>query len=95
VTRRMAPVKNIIVREPILQSRGARWLIAVVVAALATLVVPFGNLWLKCQQPTSEACVWSKAYLGLSLGLTCFIVGIPVFVVTLLLLRRYAATRPR
>jgi hypothetical protein len=83
------------VRAAILQSRGARRLIAVVVAALAALTVPFGNLWLKCQQPTSDACVWSKAYLPLSLGLTCFIVGIPVFVITLMLLRRYAATHPR
>jgi hypothetical protein len=66
-------------------------LVAVVVGALAALVVPFGNLWLKCQQPTSEACVWARTYLPLSLGLTCFILGVPVFVVTLMLLRRYAA----
>jgi hypothetical protein len=83
------------VKAPILQSRGVRWLLAVVAAAVAALVVPFGNLWIKCQQPTSEACVWSKAYLPLSLGLTCLIVGIPVLLVTLMLLRRYAAAHRR
>jgi hypothetical protein len=76
-------------------SRPVRYLIAALVGALAALTVSYGNLWLKCQQPMSEACVWSKAYLPLSLGLTSVILGVPVFVVTLILLRRYAATRPR
>jgi hypothetical protein len=76
-------------------SRSVRLLIATLAGVVAALAVPFGNLWLKCQVPTSEACVWSKAYLPLSLGLTTFILGVPVFIVTLMLLRRYAATRPR
>jgi hypothetical protein len=76
-------------------SRAVRLLIATLVGVLASLAVPYGNLWLKCQVPTSEACVWSKAYLPLSLGLTAVILGVPVFVVALMLLRRYAATRPR
>jgi hypothetical protein len=75
-------------------SRAVRLLIATAVGVIATLAVPYGNLWLKCQQPASEACIWSKAYLPLSLGLTAVILGVPVFVVTLMLLRRYAATRP-
>jgi hypothetical protein len=78
-----------------LQSRSVRVLLAALAGASGTLAVPYGNLWLKCQQPTSEACVWSKAYLLPSLGLTTFTLGIPVFVVTLVLLRRYAATRER
>lgn len=82
-------------RASVLRSRAVRTLVAVVVGVVATLVVPFGNLWLKCQQPTSEACVWTKAYLPLSIGLTSVILGIPVFVVALMLLRRYAASRPR
>jgi hypothetical protein len=76
-------------------SRSVRLLIATLAGVVAALAVPSGNLWLKCQVPTSEACVWSKAYLPLSLGLTTVILGVPVFIVTLMLLRRYAATRPR
>jgi hypothetical protein len=78
-----------------MDSRLVRVLIATIAGVLAALAVPYGNLWLKCQLPTSEACVWSKAYLPLSLGLTAVTLGAPVFVVTLMLLRRYAATRPR
>lgn len=74
-------------------SRLVRVLIAMLAGVLAALAVPYGNLWLKCQVATSEACVWSKAYLPLSLGLTAVTLGVPVFVVTLLLLRRYVATR--
>ena len=77
------------------QSRLVRLLVAAVAGVLATLAVPYGNLWLKCQAPASEACVWSKAYLPLSLGLTALTLGVPVFVVALVLLRRYAATRSR
>lgn len=76
-------------------SRPVRLLIATLAGVVAALAVPAGNLWLKCQVPTSEACVWTKAYLPLSLGLTTVILGVPVFIVTLMLLRRYAATRPR
>ncbi len=76
-------------------SRIVRVLLAALAGALAALAVPLGNLWLKCQQPTSEACVWSKAYLPASLALTAVILGVPVFIVALLLLRRYAATRAR
>jgi hypothetical protein len=78
-----------------LDSRPIRVLIATLVGAVATVSVPLGNLWLNCQQPASEACVWSKAYLPRSLGLTAVILGVPVFIVTLVLLRRYAATRAR
>lgn len=79
----------------LLRSRAIRLLAALVIGAVGTLVIPFGNLWLKCQQPTSEACVWSKAYLPLSLGFTGVFVGVPAFILTLFLLRRYAATLPR
>ncbi|MFN2566646.1 MAG: hypothetical protein ABR499_16740 [Gemmatimonadaceae bacterium] len=77
-----------------IQSRAVRLLLAALAGVVAMLSVPLGNLWLKCQQPTSEACVWSKAYLPVSLGLTFVTLGVPVFVVALVLLRR-AATRPR
>ncbi len=78
-----------------LRSRTARAVLAVVVGVVAAVVVPLGNLWLKCQQPVSEACVWTRAYLPLSLAFTTVILGVPVFVVTLVLLRKYAATLSR
>jgi hypothetical protein len=77
------------------RSRAARLLMAALVGVAAPLAVSYGNLWLECPQPTSEACVWTRAYLPLSLGFTFVFLGIPVFVVTLILLRRYVATRPR
>lgn len=76
-------------------SRAVRLVVAALVGVLAALAVSYGNLWLRCREPASEACVWSKAYLPVSLGLTFVILGMPVFVVTLMLLRRHAATRPR
>jgi hypothetical protein len=79
----------------VLRSRAIRMLIALAVSVVATLVVPFGNLWLKCQQPTSEACVWSRAYLPLSLGFTALILGLPTFILTVFLLRRYVASLSR
>jgi hypothetical protein len=79
----------------VLRSRAIRVVLALAVSVVATLVVPFGNLWLKCQQPTSEACVWTRAYLPLSLGFTALILGLPAFILTLFLLRRYADTLSR
>jgi hypothetical protein len=78
-----------------LRSRTIRVLAALAIGVVATLVVPFGNVWLKCQQPTAEACVWSKAYLPLSLAFTSVFLGVPAFILALFLLRRYAATLPR
>jgi hypothetical protein len=79
----------------VLRSRAIRVLIALAVSVVATLVVPLGNLWLKCLQPASEACVWSRAYLPLSLGFTAFTLGLPGFILTLFLLRRYVDTLSR
>jgi hypothetical protein len=79
----------------VFRSRAVRVLSAVAVGLVATVVVPFGNLWLKCQLPTSEACVWSRAYLPLSLAFTAVVVGLPAFGLTLFLLRRYVATLSR
>ena len=79
----------------VLRSRAVRVLVAFAVSLVATLVVPFGNLWLKCLQPTSEACVWSRAYLPLSLAFTTLFLGLPAFILTLFLLRRYVAAQSR
>jgi hypothetical protein len=78
-----------------LESRGVRLLVSALTGTVAALAVSLGNLWLKCLQPASEACVWTRAYLPLSLAVTFAILGVPVFVVTLVLLGRYASTRRR
>ena len=46
-----------------------RALAGILVFLLVGAGVPFLELWLKCRQPMSEACVWAKAYLPLSLGI--------------------------
>jgi hypothetical protein len=43
-------------------------LVALAAGALVALGVPFGELWRACRAPTSEACVWGKALLPVSLG---------------------------
>jgi hypothetical protein len=51
-------------------------------AALAgaiALAIPVVELAIKCRRPESEACVWGKAYLSLSLGLWLVIGGPIVF----------------
>lgn len=77
------------------ESREVRVLVAALAGATAAIAVSLGNLWLKCLQPASEACVWTRAYLPLSLAVSFVILGVPVFVVTLLLLGRYASARRR
>jgi hypothetical protein len=72
-----------------IRSRAVRMTIAAVCGAIASLAVSYGNLLLKCQQPASEACLWTKSYLPLSLGFTFVFLGVPVFLVALILLRRY------
>jgi len=42
--------------------------VALAAGALVALGVPFGELWRACRAPTSEACVWGKALLPVSLG---------------------------
>jgi len=45
-------------------------LLAAAALLLATGVgIPLLELWIKCQQPASEGCIWAKAYLPLSFGL--------------------------
>lgn len=36
---------------------------------------PLVDLALACRQPTSEACVWGKAYFPLALGLSVVLLG--------------------
>ena len=43
--------------------------IALAVFAALAFGVPYGERWLKCRDPVSEACVWAKAYMPLSIGI--------------------------
>ena len=36
---------------------------------LLGVAFPLVELWIECRQPTSEACVWDRALLGVSLTL--------------------------
>ena len=50
-------------------------LIAVLTGLVAGIGYPFVDVALACRLPTSEACVWGKAYFPLSLGLSVVLVG--------------------
>ena len=56
-------------------------LIAVVLGAAVGAASPFIDVWLSCRVPDSEACVWGKAYLPLSLGISIPVIGSIVAVV--------------
>jgi hypothetical protein len=62
--------------------------LALAAAGLAGLGHPVLDLLLKCRAPFSEACVWARAYLPLTLGLELLLVGIPVFLLAYWLLGR-------
>ncbi len=44
-------------------------------ALVVGLGVPLGQLALDCRAPTSEACVWGKAYLPLSLAVGVLLIA--------------------
>jgi hypothetical protein len=69
-------------------SRRISLLIALALGLVAGTAYPLIDLALACRAPISEACVWGKAYLPLTLGLSLVIVGGIVTLVTYLLLVR-------
>jgi hypothetical protein len=56
-------------------SRRSSLLIALAIGLLAGIAYPLVDLALACRAPVSEACVWGKAYLPLTLGLSLVLVG--------------------
>lgn len=50
-------------------------LTAAILGAAVGTAYPFVDLALACRAPESEACVWGKAYLPLSLGISIPIIG--------------------
>ena len=61
---------------------------ALAVGLIAGTAYPLIDLALACRAPTSEACVWGKAYLPLTLDVSLVMVGGIVTLVTYLLLVR-------
>ena len=53
--------------------RGKRLGLAAGIGIVIAFGIPLGELWLDCRVPDSEACVWGRAYLPLSLGVAAVI----------------------
>ncbi len=49
--------------------------IALAIGLVVGLAYPFVDLGLACRAPASEACVWGKAYLPLTLGVSVVLLG--------------------
>lgn len=62
-----------------------RVFLSLLVFALLAAGVPLLERWIKCQQPSSEACVWAKAFLPLSFGIGT-VLGVLAALVTWFLL---------
>ena len=56
-------------------SRHSALITTVLVGLLAGVGYPFVDIAIACRVPTSEACVWGKAYFPLTLSLSVVIVG--------------------
>lgn len=54
------------------------FLTALCVGLMAGIGYPFVDVALACRVPISEACVWGKAYLPLTLGVSVVVLGGPV-----------------
>ena len=71
-----------------MRSRRTSLLIALALGLMAGTAYPLIDLALACRAPISEACVWGKAYLPLTLGVSLVMVGGVVTLVTYRLLVR-------
>ena len=56
-------------------SRRAPVLIALLTWAVVGIGYPFVDIILKCRIPSSEACVWGKAYFSLTLTVSVVVLG--------------------
>ena len=59
----------------IVLSRRSSLLTALALGLLTGIAYPLIDLALACRTSTSEACVWGKAYLPLTLGVSLVLVG--------------------
>ena len=75
-----------------MHTRLAHALTALAIGALLALGLPLLDLWRDCRAPSSEACVWGRAYLSLTLGLGA-VIALVVAGIAYLLLRAWSARR--
>jgi hypothetical protein len=61
---------------------------ALTLGAIVAVAYPFADLAWSCRFPESEACVWGKAYLPLSLVLSVALIGSIVAALTYAILVR-------
>ena len=57
------------------------WRVRLAVAVLIGVGLPLAELALACRAPVSEACVWGKALLPVSLGVGLLVVGSIAFAI--------------
>ncbi len=76
-------------------SRRTSFLIALALGFLAAIAYPLIDLAIACRAPTSKACVWGKAYLPLTMGLSLVVVGGAVTVLAYFLLARIRHRAPK
>ena len=69
------PLNSVVRRHPIVSARTNAVVGAVILGVVAGAAYPFVDVALSCRVPTSEACVWGKAYLPLSLGISIPLIG--------------------
>jgi hypothetical protein len=58
-----------------MRSRRSSFLIALAIGVLSGIAYPLVDLAIACRAPASEACVWGKAYLPLTLGVSFALLG--------------------
>ena len=56
-------------------NRRSSFLVALTFGSLVGVGYPFVDLVIACRAPSSEACVWGKAYLPLTLGISMVLLG--------------------
>ncbi len=71
----------------------SRLLLRIGVAALIGLAAPYVDLAVKCREPTSEACVWAKAYMPLTRPVYLVFFGLLTFGTLSLIARLIAGGR--
>lgn len=71
-----------------------RILIAVVSGAVCGVAYPLIDLLIACRRPVSEACVWGKAYLPFTFGLSIPIAGGIAAAIVYAALSGYGRTQP-
>ena len=77
-----------------MRTRLAHAIAAVVVGTTLALGLPLLDLWRDCRVPTSEGCVWGRAYLPLTLALGAAI-ALVLAALAYLGLRAWATRGPR